>query len=396
MDMRTMVGCHRRTSVGRSAGPDRPNGWFSTRRRRSALPCVGVEAAALLGVAVAVWLGVLVAFRSISWGAALGAGASLSASAAAGDRGGFDSALLFREAWWIGLAELVALGVLAGWAIRMLPLRRAIPLLVVLTGAVVAIDEWRPRGGSNRFVSSALLIGLGGCVAAGLLLRQSDRERVSAASRARHDERLALARELHDVVAHHVTGMVVQAQAGQLVARTQPERAESTLRSIERAGSEALAAMRRVVGALRAEDGASAAATAPGSTLAELAELADHSAALGLAVHLTFEPEGDWPRDVPPELAQSVHRIVRESMTNAQRHASGATSVQILVRRLPTSLEIQIADDGRGRSPSGVAGFGLVGLAERVDALGGTFTAGPSDDGGWQVHATLPLSRLAT
>jgi signal transduction histidine kinase len=348
-----------------------------------------VDAVVLFAVATTVWMGVLLARWNVAGGASFGAAASLAASVAAAERGGLDSALLFRTASWIGLAELLALGILAGWSTRVLPASRLVPVLLALTAAIVAISEWRQRADSNRFVNSALLIGLAGCVGAGMLLRQSDRERAVAATQARHDERLAIARELHDVVAHHVTGMVVQAQAGQLVAHRDPDRAASVLASIEQAGSEALTSMRRMVGALRTDD--AEAPTAPAATLAELRELARRTTELGLPVHL----EVDATLGVPADVAQSVHRIVRESLTNAQRHASGATGVRVRVERRVSSLDVVITDDGRARSGQGSGGFGLVGMAERVQSLGGTFAAGPRPGGGWEVHATFPLLAVA-
>ena len=339
----------------------------------------------LFVVATTVWMGVLLARWNVAAGAYAAASVSLAASLVAAERGGLDSELLFRTASWIGLAELLALGVLAGWSTRVLPAARLAPVLLALTAAIVGTAELRQRGESNRFVNSALLIGLAGCVGAGMLLRQSDRERAAAATRARQDERLAIARELHDVVAHHVTGMVVQAQAGQLVAHRDPARAASVLASIEQAGSEALTSMRRMVGALRTDD--TDAPTAPAATLTELRELARHTSELGLPVRL----EVDTTLAVPADVAQSVHRIVREALTNAQRHAAGATEVTVRVERRISSLDVVVSDDGRARSGPGAGGFGLVGMAERVEALGGTFAAGPHAGGGWEVHATFPL-----
>jgi signal transduction histidine kinase len=350
----------------------------------------GVPAVALVCVAAVVWAGVLIARHDVLCGALWAAVASVSASAVAADRGGLDNALLFRDASWIGLAELLALGLLAGWATRVLAPAPLVTVLVAVTTAVVAISEWRQRAESNGFVNTALLIGLGGCVGAGVLLRRSDRDRALAADQARHDERLAIARELHDVVAHHVTGMVVQAQAGQVVAGRDPARAAATLTSIERAGTEALTAMRRLVGAMRTE-GADAPTAPTATTLAELDELARHSTELGLPVRVTVAGADG----VPPDVARSVHRIVRESLTNARRHASGASGVEVRVARRSSSLEVDITDDGRARSASGNGGFGLVGMAERVQALGGTFAAGPRPDGGWAVHVSFPLLGVA-
>ena len=223
-----------------------------------------VSVLALFSVAAVVWAGVLIARRDVLWGALWGAAASIGASALAAEAGGLENRVLFREASWIGLAELLALGLLAGWSTRVLSPAHLVTVLVAVTAAVVAISEWRQRAESNGFVNTALLIGLAGCVGAGVLLRRSDHDRALAAEVAREDERLAIARELHDVVAHHVTGMVVQAQAAQLVARTDPDRAVDALASIERAGTESLAAMRRMVGAMRT-DGAAPTAPPPRS-----------------------------------------------------------------------------------------------------------------------------------
>jgi len=339
----------------------------------------------LVGVAAAVWTGAFVARWDVLAGALVGAAVSIVASAVAAERGGIDTTLLFGRGAWIGLAELLAVGLLAGWAARALPPLRLSIALVAITAAVIAVGEWRQSGGSNRFVNTSLLIGLAGCVGAGTLLRQSDRDRVVAATRARLDERVAIARELHDIVAHHVTGMVVQAQAGQLVTHSDPERAEASLAAIERAGSAALAAMRRVVGALRTDDGDSP--TGPSATLDSLDELASHSAELGLPVRVAIDDSVAVPADV----AQAVHRVVRESLTNARRHATAATSVDVRIAQQGSSLDVVVTDDGRVSRTTGTDGFGLVGMAERVEALGGQFVAGPATSGGWEVRATFPL-----
>ncbi|TYB41263.1 hypothetical protein FXF69_37040 [Actinomadura chibensis] len=235
----------------------------------------------------------------------------------------------------------------------------------------------------------------------GLYLRAIDARRSRALAAARRDERLELARDLHDFVAHHVTGIVVQAQAARFTAGSgaaqSPEQLDAMLGGIEKAGTEALTSMRRMVGLLRdaqhvdAPDGEArgdgAAATRPVGDLARLRELVDGfthpPAALTLAPDLGT---------LPPEVATSAHRIVQEALTNVRKHAADAATVQVTLARVGRDVEVAVRDDGRGRGrrlPSG--GFGLSGLSERVGALGGRLRAGPRPDGGWEVVAVLPV-----
>jgi signal transduction histidine kinase len=342
---------------------------------------------ALALTVLAVGVGALLATRWLAVGAGFAAAASFVASVEIRRRGGLDTDVLFGSGIWLGLVELLVLGGLAFWCTRRLPTDQLVIVLGPIIAAVAVMGEWRPTFVGYRFVSIALLIGLGGCIAAGALLRQSDQQRSTAADRARQDERLAIARELHDVVAHHVTGIVVQAQAGQLIAEDDPVRAAGTLSAIEQAGAEALASMRRMVGALREPDDATA-PTAPAASLGELTELAEHSADLGLPVRLHVDVVA-----VPADVAQSVHRIAREALTNARRHASGATEVDVHVVQGASELSVAIVDDGHPRPFAG-GGFGIVGMAERVHALGGTFRAGPrpSPAHGWEVRASFPIT----
>lgn len=201
-----------------------------------------VDAAVLAVAAALVWLGVLLARRSVTAGALFAAAASIVVSITIAENGGVDNSRLFGRGVWLVLAELLALGLLAGWATRVVRTWRLVAVFIALVVAVVGMSEWRQRSSANSFVSSALAVGLAGCVGAGLLLRQSDRERAAAAASARQDERVSMARELHDVVAHHVTGMVVQAQAAQLVASDDSERAVGSLVSIELRGADGDAA----------------------------------------------------------------------------------------------------------------------------------------------------------
>ncbi|MGW5672196.1 sensor histidine kinase, partial [Micromonospora sp. NPDC003776] len=249
--------------------------------------------------------------------------------------------------------------------------------------AVTGAGSWARTGAAALTWWNALawLVAVG--IGAGL--RMADARRRAAAERVRRDERLELARELHDVVAHHITGIVVQAQAAQLVGGRRPERARESLAGIETAGSDALAAMRRLVGILR--DSADA---APASAGAErLADLVTRFARHGVAVRLRV-PDHDpgWP----PEVTTTVYRVVREALTNVARHAPGAETVAVTVTVEAGTAVVEVVDDAPptpARHPRR-RGYGLVGMRERVEALGGTLAAGPRPSGGWSVTAVLP------
>jgi signal transduction histidine kinase len=196
-----------------------------------------------------------------------------------------------------------------------------------------------------------------------------------------------LARELHDVVAHHVTGIVVQAQAAQLVAARRPETLPASLAAIEAAGAEALAAMRRMIGVLR--DGDDVAGRAPRAE--RLDELVARFAGQHPSTEVSLAAASDeeaWP----DETAATVQRIVQEALTNVARHAAGAHEICVTVGEESGSVTVEVTDDApAGVAVPGLGGYGLVGMRERVEALGGTLDAGARAAGGWRVRATLPL-----
>ncbi|MBV2152408.1 histidine kinase [Kitasatospora sp. SUK 42] len=222
----------------------------------------------------------------------------------------------------------------------------------------------------------------------GLYLRGLDNGRQRAVAEARRSQRLELAHDLHDFVAHDVSGMVAQAQAGAYLAAIDPARAAEMFERIEQAGQRALASLDRTVQLLRTEDGAD---RGPQPALAELAEVAERFAAAGGAEVRLELPE----EPVPREVEGTVHRIVVEALTNVRRHAPAARSVEILARRSGGWLELTVTNDGRAPAPGGKprmgGGSGLPGLAARVEALGGSLGAGPYEREAWQVRATLPL-----
>jgi signal transduction histidine kinase len=210
-----------------------------------------------------------------------------------------------------------------------------------------------------------------------------------AARRAVSDEQARIARELHDVVAHSVTVIVVQAGAANDVFDSHPEQARTALRSIEGAGREALRELRRLLTDVRTEGTADAPAP-PQPGLDRVDELAAPLRAAGLQVVVTREGA---PVALPAGVDISAYRIVQEALTNTLRHAQ-ATVAEVTFRYEADAVEIDVVDDGRpgaGRGGGDGPGLGLLGMNERAATLGGTFEAGPTAHGGYRVHARLPL-----
>ncbi|GGN93860.1 sensor histidine kinase [Nocardia rhizosphaerihabitans] len=204
----------------------------------------------------------------------------------------------------------------------------------------------------------------------------------------RNQERMALARELHDTVAHHVSAIAVQAQAGGVVAAIQPEKAAEVLAAIESEASRTLAEMRSMVRVLRAEE---AVAYSPQLGVADLPALARADATPTVEVSL----DGSSTRLARPVDA-ALYRLAQESLTNAVRHARSATRVGIDVRRDGDAVRLRVSDDGQTEpGPVPEPGFGLLGMAERAQLLGGSLSAGPGPGGGWVVEAVLPVDGLA-
>ncbi|MCT9139303.1 sensor histidine kinase [Streptomyces violarus] len=283
-----------------------------------------------------------------------------------------------------GLGPSLALGlaVLVGSAVRVLPTVRA--GIIAGAGLLLVIAQFtaRPATAVSAIAAAAWLAACG----VGLSLRRLDDRATATAKRVRRAERLELARELHDIVAHHITGMLIQAQAAQVVARRDPQNVSDSLTEIETAGIEAMAAMRRVVGLLRDTDDA-----APASSGREgLSRLVERFSRQGPTVRLhTPADDTEWP----PEVTSTVYRIVQEALTNVLRHASHARSVDVTVSRDAEAVTVEIADDAPPHSvrPHHRGGYGLIGMRERVETLGGTLCVGPRAGAGWSVRATLPV-----
>ena len=218
-------------------------------------------------------------------------------------------------------------------------------------------------------------------------------ERDENARRAVLAERVRIARELHDVVAHHVSVMGVQAGAGRMVLDSDPAQARAALTGIEAAARAALDEMHRLLGVLRDPDAVPAAGTPPEQPppgLDALPEILDAARRAGLRTD--FAEVGD-PAPLPESVGLSAYRIVQEAVTNTLRHAA-ATRVDVRVRHLPGALEVEVVDDGRA-APAGDgtrrAGLGLAGMRERVALHDGELEVGPRPTGGYRVRARFPL-----
>ncbi len=269
---------------------------------------------------------------------------------------------------------------------------RTLVVAVALTLAAIplaAIEPGQPVGvGDIAF----FLVFFGAPIVAGRIFRhRAERERVlvdehaTRTAQAIADERARIARELHDVVAHAISVIVLQARGGRRMLADDPEETRSALDAIERAGEQALAEMRRLLDMLHAADERAALAPQPG--LARLPDLAQEVGAAGLPVDVRVEGAA---LELPPGVDVSAYRIVQEALTNALKHA-GPARATVVVRYAADAVELEVADDGAGNGQGGGSGQGLVGLRERVGVYGGVLEAGARPDGGYRVRARLPL-----
>jgi signal transduction histidine kinase len=280
-----------------------------------------------------------------------------------------------------GLTGLLVLGAAAA---RKLPPRTAAVIGMVGTLVIGVSESAGPDGLYDRRVLWALAGATGWslALAVGLYLRYLDFLHGQALETARREEHLDLARELHDVVAHHVTGMVVQAQAARFAGHDDPGTLLSALDNIETAGTRTLAAARQLIGLLRDPD------DIPAESQPEpISNLVQRFAEQGPPVELRLLGDASasgWP----PQVTSTVYRVVQESLTKVIRHAPGARSVVVTVNYHPRQVRVEVTDDApaaRLHRPSD--GFGLGGMRERVQALGGRLQAGPLPSAGWAVQA---------
>jgi signal transduction histidine kinase len=277
-------------------------------------------------------------------------------------------------------------------------------LAICLAGSIMGVLIWAHGIGIARKIFAALVIFGGTALVAWVLgdsmhyrrayylsleerAARAEAERDAQATIAAAAERARIARELHDVVAHNVSVMVVQADGAGYALDRDPERARGALMAISRTGRQALAEMRRLLGVLRSGDEQTGLAPQPG--LAQLRELISAARTAGMSVSLTTEGE---PVALPEGAELAAYRVVQESLTNTRKHAGLGASAAILLRFAPDELLVRVIDDGLGGPAADVAvGHGLIGMRERVEMYGGTVQAGPRQDGGYQVSARLPL-----
>ena len=199
------------------------------------------------------------------------------------------------------------------------------------------------------------------------------------------EERTRIARELHDVVAHAISVIVLQARGARHALSAEPEDARGAIDSIEETATQALGEMRRLLGMLRESD--EEVALAPQPSLAHLDALVAHVRDAGVPVDVRVE---GTPRELAPGVDLSAYRIVQEALTNALKHA-GQARVRVFVRYGDDLLEVEVADTGAGGVNGGTPGHGLAGMRERVAVFGGELESGPRTEGGYAVRARLPL-----
>jgi signal transduction histidine kinase len=350
----------------------------------------------LLGVPVALGLAVPVVFRRAN---------PIGSYATAVVAGGIQVALDIRPIA-TDLAILILLYTLAAYCSRRVSVWG---LAVCLVGSAIGIVRWwssipaqdalgRVAAEAVLFAGPALLAWVLGdsmryrrAYYANLEERAArlERERDAQARVAAVAERARIARELHDVIAHNVSVMVVQADGASYALNTDPVRAKEALAAISATGRQALAEMRRLLGVLRREEDGAVEARAPQPGIGELGELLDQARTAGLPVSFTVE---GIPQPLPGGIALAAYRIVQESLTNTRKHGGPVASASVVLHYSGDVLVLWISDDGRGPAAPDGAGHGLTGMRERVAVYGGSVAAGPRPGGGFEVVATLPLT----
>lgn len=279
---------------------------------------------------------------------------------------------------------------------------RLVAVGAALLGAAIALVLLRvPATGSAGNVPFAV-VPAAALMIAGRVLQRRHARAAELAERAHrletaHDaevaaalaaERSRIARELHDVVAHCVSVMVVQAGVAEALLERSPARAQEPLQAVQETGQQAIAELTRMLGLLRASSPDAAYERAPQPGVAQLPELVDRLATSGLGVQLTSI--GDV-RPLPPGVDLTVFRIIQEALTNVLKHGGPGAKAHVELRYLPRTVEIEVADNGPGTVTPTASGHGLIGMTERVAVFGGSLEAGIRPEGGFRVFVTLPV-----
>ena len=271
----------------------------------------------------------------------------------------------------------------AGWvALASLAVRRNARTTAVATAALVGgvlVGYLSAYGSSDEWVMIAVVTA--GVAVTAQLVRERRARLDAVAERAAAEERLRIARDLHDVLGHSLSGIAVQSSTGRMALESdRPDLAEDALRRIEEASRSSMAEVRALLSSLRDT-------SAPG--LESLDSLTGEAASDG-SFRVTVQRHGDLS-SVPADIGRAAFRVVQEAVTNARRHAAPC-AVEVEVRAGADSVDVDVRDDGQrvATTDPPVAGHGLAGMRERVESLGGRVEAGPASDGGWRVHAVLP------
>ncbi|MCL1601717.1 MAG: sensor histidine kinase [Actinomycetia bacterium] len=262
----------------------------------------------------------------------------------------------------------------------------AIGMGIMLVTAAIAsaasiLTDPTPNIVLEAVIGSSLFLILPAAI--GALVRYETSARANEIYKAKLLEREQLARELHDTVAHHVSAIVIQAQAGHTIAASHPEAAADALQVIEEEASRTLAEMRQMVGALRDDDTVD---LSPQRGVADIERLAMSA---GDTPTIAVDLSGDF-ESLTPAVDAAIYRLAQESITNAVRHARNATRIDVGVVADAKTVHLTVNDNGDTSGSTGAPGYGIVGMKERAILLGGSFEAGPGPVDGWRVDAVVP------
>ncbi|WP_225831059.1 sensor histidine kinase [Streptomyces sp. NK08204] len=308
----------------------------------------------------------------------------------------------------VAMSAVVALYTVASTTDRTTTLRIGLPTMTVLTGAAMLGGPlpWYAQENLGVLAWTGIGATAGDAVRSRRAVVQAMRERAERAERTREEEarrrvaeeRLRIARDLHDVVAHHIALVNVQAGVAAHIMDKRPDQAKEALGHVREASRSALNELRATVGLLR-QSGDPAAPTEPAPGLARLEELVGTFRSAGLPVEVVRADQGT---ELPAAVDLAAYRIIQEALTNVRKHAGPEAKAEVSVIHVGPDIEVTVLDDGSNDRPEPVTapeaggGHGLLGMRERVAALGGTLTTGPRFGGGFRVHAILPVKTRTT